>query len=80
MRTVAINPPLEISLSDEEVRLLSTYHEKLHKIGIYIKIDSDAHLYSVYSVPSCLVHKETGELRRSLPDSISILQVSIFLF
>lgn len=75
IKTSAINPSLEISLSDEEVRLLQVYHEKLHKIGIYVKIDNSSHLLRVLSVPSCLIHKETGELRRSVSDTVTILQV-----
>lgn len=80
IKTSAINPPLEISLSDEEVRLLQVYHEKLHKIGIYLKIDNSSHLLRVFSVPSCLIHKDTGELRRSVSDTITILQVIILFY
>lgn len=80
VKTSAINPPLEISLSDEEMRLLQVYHNKLHKIGIHLKIDNSSHVLRILSVPSCLIHKETGELRRSVSDTVTILQVPYFTF
>lgn len=90
MKTKVIDPPLEILLSDREISLLESYNDKLKRIGIYLRLGSGpirqreascSFTYScIYSVPVFLVHKESGKLRRSVQQTVHILQVFEIIF
>ncbi|XP_059860157.1 DNA mismatch repair protein Mlh3 isoform X1 [Delphinus delphis] len=60
-----ISPPLEITVTEEQRRLLSCYHKNLEDLGLEIIFpDTSDSLVLVGKVPLCFVEREASELRR----------------
>lgn len=60
-----ISPPLEITVTEEQRRLLQCYHENLEDLGLEILFpDTSDSLVLVGKVPLCFVEREANELRR----------------
>ncbi|XP_012782232.2 DNA mismatch repair protein Mlh3 isoform X3 [Ochotona princeps] len=58
-------PPLEISVTEEQRRLLWCYHKNLEDLGLeFIFPDTNDSLVLVGKVPLCFVEREASELRR----------------
>ncbi|XP_070776806.1 DNA mismatch repair protein Mlh3 [Enoplosus armatus] len=60
-----ILPPLEISVTEEELRLLRSCQPHLRSLGLEVKFSQAAgpHVF-VGKVPLCFIEKESNELRR----------------
>ncbi|XP_062037505.1 DNA mismatch repair protein Mlh3 isoform X3 [Lepus europaeus] len=60
-----IIPPLEITVTEEQRRLLRCYHKSLEDLGLeFIFPDTSDSLILVGKVPLCFVEREANELRR----------------
>nr|XP_051682181.1 DNA mismatch repair protein Mlh3 isoform X3 [Oryctolagus cuniculus] len=60
-----IIPPLEITVTEEQRRLLRCYHKRLEDLGLeFIFPDTSDSLILVGKVPLCFVEREANELRR----------------
>ncbi|XP_042636959.1 LOW QUALITY PROTEIN: DNA mismatch repair protein Mlh3 [Orycteropus afer afer] len=60
-----ISPPLEISVTEEQRRLLRCYHKNLEDLGLeFVFPDTSDCLIFVGKVPLCFVEREANELRR----------------
>ncbi|KAM9201652.1 acylphosphatase-1 isoform 5-T6 [Dugong dugon] len=60
-----ISPPLEITVTEEQRRLLWCYHKNLEDLGLeFIFPDTSDSLVLVGKVPLCFVEREANELRR----------------
>ncbi|XP_054304451.1 DNA mismatch repair protein Mlh3 isoform X8 [Pongo pygmaeus] len=58
-------PPLEITVTEEQRRLLWCYHKNLEDLGLeFVFPDSSDSLVLVGKVPLCFVEREANELRR----------------
>ncbi|XP_062947391.1 DNA mismatch repair protein Mlh3 isoform X1 [Cynocephalus volans] len=58
-------PPLEISVTEEQRRLLWCYHKNLEDLGLeFIFPDTSDSMILVGKVPLCFVEREANELRR----------------
>ncbi|XP_012511525.1 PREDICTED: DNA mismatch repair protein Mlh3 isoform X2 [Propithecus coquereli] len=58
-------PPLEITVTEEQRRLLRCYHKNLEDLGLeFIFPDTSDSLVLVGKVPLCFVEREANELRR----------------
>lgn len=66
-----ILPPLEISVTEEELRLLRSCQPRLRNLGLEVKFSQAAepHVF-VGKVPLCFMEKENNELRRGRPSVI----------
>ncbi|XP_035529434.1 DNA mismatch repair protein Mlh3 isoform X2 [Morone saxatilis] len=66
-----ILPPLEISVTDEEQRLLRSCQPHLRSLGLEVKFSQAAvPQVLVGKVPLCFMEKESNELRRGRPSVI----------
>lgn len=60
-----ISPPLEITVMEEQRRLLRCYHKNLEDLGLEMTFpDTSDSLVLVGKVPLCFVEREVNELRR----------------
>ncbi|XP_023582159.1 DNA mismatch repair protein Mlh3 isoform X2 [Trichechus manatus latirostris] len=60
-----ISPPLEITVTEEQRRLLWCYHKNLEDLGLeFIFPETSDSLVLVGKVPLCFVEREANELRR----------------
>ncbi|XP_029807344.1 DNA mismatch repair protein Mlh3 isoform X1 [Suricata suricatta] len=60
-----VSPPLEITVTEEQSRLLRCYHKNLEDLGLEIIFpDTSDSLVLVGKVPLCFVQREANELRR----------------
>ncbi|XP_012580178.1 PREDICTED: DNA mismatch repair protein Mlh3 isoform X1 [Condylura cristata] len=60
-----VSPPLEITVTEEQRRLLRCYHKNLEDLGLEIIFpDTSNSLVLVGKVPLCFVEREANELRR----------------
>ncbi|XP_053529230.1 DNA mismatch repair protein Mlh3 isoform X3 [Artibeus jamaicensis] len=60
-----VSPPLEITVTEEQRRLLRCYHKNLEDLGLGIIFpDMSDSLVLVGEVPLCFVEREANELRR----------------
>ncbi|KAF6131510.1 mutL-like protein 3 [Phyllostomus discolor] len=60
-----VSPPLEITVTEEQRRLLRCYHKNLEDLGLGILFpDTSDSLVLVGEVPLCFVEREANELRR----------------
>ncbi|XP_074548042.1 DNA mismatch repair protein Mlh3 isoform X2 [Halichoeres trimaculatus] len=60
-----ILPPLEISVTEEELRLLRSFQPHLRSLGLELEFSEAADLQVlVRKVPLCFMEKESNELRR----------------
>ncbi|XP_058595685.1 DNA mismatch repair protein Mlh3 isoform X4 [Neofelis nebulosa] len=60
-----VSPPLEITVTEEQSRLLRCYHKNLEDLGLEIIFpDNSDSLVLVGKVPLCFVQREASELRR----------------
>ncbi|XP_045918804.1 DNA mismatch repair protein Mlh3 isoform X1 [Micropterus dolomieu] len=66
-----ILPPLGISVTEEELRLLRSCQPRLRNLGLEVKFSQAAepHVF-VGKVPLCFMEKENNELRRGRPSVI----------
>ncbi|XP_044023630.1 DNA mismatch repair protein Mlh3 isoform X2 [Siniperca chuatsi] len=66
-----ILPPLDISVTEEELRLLRSCQPHLRSLGLEVKFSqaADPHIF-VGKVPLCFMEKESNELRRGRPSVI----------
>ncbi|TDG98775.1 hypothetical protein EPR50_G00203880 [Perca flavescens] len=66
-----ILPPLEISVTEEELRLLRSCQAHLRCLGLEVKFsqEADPHVF-VRKVPLCFMEKESNEIRRGRPSVI----------
>ncbi|XP_054423218.1 DNA mismatch repair protein Mlh3 isoform X1 [Pteronotus mesoamericanus] len=63
-----VSPPLEITVTEEQRRLLRCYHKNLEDLGLGIIFpDTSDSLVLVGKVPLCFVEREANELRRGRP-------------
>ncbi|XP_029316568.1 DNA mismatch repair protein Mlh3 isoform X2 [Cottoperca gobio] len=66
-----ILPPLEISVTEEELRLLRSCQAHLRSLGLEVKFSPAAELHVfVGKVPLCFMEKESNELKRGRPSVI----------
>ncbi|XP_037342779.2 DNA mismatch repair protein Mlh3 isoform X2 [Pungitius pungitius] len=66
-----ILPPLEISVTEEEQRLLRSCEAHLRSLGLEVKFSAAAKPQAlVGKVPLCFMEKESNELRRGRPSVI----------
>ncbi|KAM9355769.1 DNA mismatch repair protein Mlh3 isoform 2-T2 [Pholidichthys leucotaenia] len=66
-----ILPPLEISVTEEELRLLRSCQPHLRSLGLEVSFSQRADLrVFVGKVPLCFMEKESNELRRGRPSVI----------
>ncbi|XP_070834729.1 DNA mismatch repair protein Mlh3 isoform X2 [Chaetodon trifascialis] len=66
-----ILPPLEISVTEEELRLLRSCQSHLRSLGLEVKFSQAAEpQVFVGKVPLCFMEKESNELRRGRPSVI----------
>uniref|UniRef100_A0AAX7W3Q5 WW domain-containing protein n=1 Tax=Astatotilapia calliptera TaxID=8154 RepID=A0AAX7W3Q5_ASTCA len=69
--TSTILPPLGISLTEEEIRLLRSCQPHLRSLGLEVHFSRAADLkVFVGKVPLCFMEKESNELRRGRPSVI----------
>ncbi|XP_026158696.1 DNA mismatch repair protein Mlh3 isoform X2 [Mastacembelus armatus] len=60
-----ILPPLQISVTEEELRLLRSFEAHLRSLGLEVKFSEEADpQVFVRKVPLCFVERESNELRR----------------
>ncbi|KAM9714327.1 DNA mismatch repair protein Mlh3 isoform 1-T2 [Dama dama] len=60
-----VSPPLEITVTEEQRRLLGCYHKNLEDLGLEIVFpDTSDSLVLIGKVPLCFVEREASELRR----------------
>ncbi|XP_054989276.1 DNA mismatch repair protein Mlh3 isoform X2 [Sorex araneus] len=60
-----ISPPLEVTVTEEQRRLLRCYHKNLEDLGLEILFpDTSDSLVLIGKVPLCFVEREASELRR----------------
>ncbi|XP_065796889.1 DNA mismatch repair protein Mlh3 isoform X8 [Muntiacus reevesi] len=60
-----VSPPLEITVTEEQRRLLRCYHKNLEDLGLEIVFpDTSDSLVLIGKVPLCFVEREASELRR----------------
>ncbi|XP_076979187.1 DNA mismatch repair protein Mlh3 isoform X2 [Tamandua tetradactyla] len=60
-----VSPPLELTVTEEQRRLLWCYHKNLEDLGLeFIFPDTSDSLVLVGKVPLCFVEREANELRR----------------
>ncbi|XP_031134550.1 DNA mismatch repair protein Mlh3 isoform X1 [Sander lucioperca] len=66
-----ILPPLEIRVTEEELRLLRSCQAHLRCLGLEVKFSqaADPHVF-VRKVPLCFMEKESNEIRRGRPSVI----------
>ncbi|KAI3367767.1 hypothetical protein L3Q82_026611 [Scortum barcoo] len=66
-----ILPPLEISITEEELRLLRSCQQHLRSLGLEVTFSqaADPQVF-VGKVPLCFIEKESNELRRGRPSII----------
>ncbi|XP_015923493.1 DNA mismatch repair protein Mlh3 [Parasteatoda tepidariorum] len=76
VKSITISPVLEITLDEDEVRLLSTYQKHLTAIGIKLSIKNESDI-EVSSIPSCLIDQNTNKLKRSISEISTIIEKSI---
>ncbi|XP_052041350.1 DNA mismatch repair protein Mlh3 isoform X1 [Apodemus sylvaticus] len=63
-----IIPPLAITVSEEQRRILRSYHRQLEDLGLELLFpDASDPSILVGKVPLCFVEREAGELRRGRP-------------
>ncbi|XP_023807791.1 DNA mismatch repair protein Mlh3 isoform X3 [Oryzias latipes] len=69
-----IVPPLEISVTEEELRLLSSCRSQLRSLGLEVTF-SETQRPSIFvgKVPLCFLEKETNELKRGRPSIIKTI-------
>ncbi|XP_040916657.1 DNA mismatch repair protein Mlh3 isoform X2 [Toxotes jaculatrix] len=66
-----ILPPLRISVTEEELRLLRSCQAHLRNLGLEVKFSQEADpQVFVGKVPLCFIEKESNELRRGRPSVI----------
>ncbi|KAM6913191.1 DNA mismatch repair protein Mlh3 isoform 2-T2 [Xenentodon cancila] len=66
-----IVPPLEISVTEEELRLLRSCQPHLRSLGLEVTFSqAETQQVSVGKVPLCFMEKESNELRRGRPSVI----------
>ncbi|XP_068195677.1 DNA mismatch repair protein Mlh3 isoform X2 [Antennarius striatus] len=66
-----ITPPLHISVTEEELRLLRSCQPHLQSLGLELKFSQTAQpQVSVGKVPVCFLEKESNELKRGRPSVI----------
>nr|XP_020446667.1 DNA mismatch repair protein Mlh3 isoform X2 [Monopterus albus] len=66
-----ILPPLEISVTEEELRLLKSCQAHLRSLGLEVKfLEASNPQVFVGKVPLCFLEKESNELRRRRPSVI----------
>ncbi|XP_071375654.1 DNA mismatch repair protein Mlh3-like [Centroberyx affinis] len=66
-----ILPPLEISVTEEELRLLGSCQSHLRSLGLEVELSQAGDpLLLVGKVPLCFIEKESNELRRGRPSVI----------
>nr|XP_040055347.1 DNA mismatch repair protein Mlh3 isoform X1 [Gasterosteus aculeatus aculeatus] len=69
-----ILPPLEISVTEEEQRLLRSCEAHLRSLGLEVKFSSAAKPQAlVGKVPLCFMEKESNEVRRGRPSVIKTI-------
>uniref|UniRef100_A0A3P9IYQ9 MutL homolog 3 (E. coli) n=1 Tax=Oryzias latipes TaxID=8090 RepID=A0A3P9IYQ9_ORYLA len=69
-----IVPPLEISVTEEELRLLSSCRSQLRSLGLEVTFsETQRPTIFVGKVPLCFLEKETNELKRGRPSIIKTI-------
>ncbi|XP_033968055.1 DNA mismatch repair protein Mlh3 isoform X1 [Pseudochaenichthys georgianus] len=68
-----ILPPLEITVTEEELRLLRSCQGHLRSLGLEVKFSQAAVFVFVGKVPLCFMEKESNELRRGRPSVIKTI-------
>ncbi|GFT15613.1 DNA mismatch repair protein Mlh3 [Nephila pilipes] len=74
VKTVPISPHINITLEPEEMRLLHSYRLSLKDVGFDTYYTDEENIVHVSSLPSCLVNKENNQLKRRLPDTVSVVE------
>nr|CAD7392346.1 unnamed protein product [Timema cristinae] len=57
-RSTEIIPPLSLSLSSKEVRILSSFEEEFGRLGLYYQLTNETQIY-VTKIPTCLKARES---------------------
>jgi len=57
IKRVVISPPLQLELSDKELRVVASYPENFELVGIQVKVHRNLNLAVIHSAPVwCLEH------------------------
>nr|CAD7572410.1 unnamed protein product [Timema californicum] len=59
-RSTEIIPPLSLSLSSKDVRILSSFEEEFGRLGLYYQLTNETQIY-VTKIPTCLKARESRE-------------------
>ncbi|GFR25515.1 DNA mismatch repair protein Mlh3 [Trichonephila clavata] len=74
VKTMQVNPHINIALEQEEMRLLHTYHLFLKEIGFDTYFTDEENIISVSSLPLCLVNKENNQLKKRLSETVTVVE------
>nr|CAD7602175.1 unnamed protein product [Timema genevievae] len=75
-RSTEITPPLSLSLSSKEVRILSSFEEEFGRLGLYYQLTNETQIY-VTKIPNCLKARESREASRGNTVAKSLLEALI---
>nr|CAD7459310.1 unnamed protein product [Timema tahoe] len=75
-RSTEITPPLPLSLSAKEVRILSSFEEEFGRLGLYYQLTNETQIY-VTKIPTCLKARESREASRGNTVVKSLLEALI---
>ncbi|CAH2328917.1 mutL homolog 3 L homeolog isoform X1 [Pelobates cultripes] len=68
LKVSAVQPPLELEVTEEQYRLLRIFDARLARVGLSLSFsDSEKSRVLVGSVPLCFVEKEANETQRGRP-------------
>ncbi len=89
MKTSSIIPPVQLTLSAEEIRLIKTFQMKLHRLGVGINLLTDdggsakgmgCQNVEITHLPACMVEREAHELRRGRQSvALTMVEVNILI-
>ncbi|GFV32168.1 DNA mismatch repair protein Mlh3 [Trichonephila clavipes] len=74
VKTMQVNPHINIALEPEAMRLLHSYHLFLKEIGFDTYFTDEENIISVSSLPLCLFNKENNQLKKRLSETVMLVE------
>lgn len=60
-----ICPPWTLSLSDKEIRIVSSFLDEFSKIGLQLKVHQESNIIEIHTAPSCIMTREASERKHN---------------
>ncbi|XP_070579166.1 LOW QUALITY PROTEIN: DNA mismatch repair protein Mlh3-like [Ptychodera flava] len=74
IKSSIVTPPVNISLSAAEVRLLQAFRSDIERLGVKFNVTGDTDI-EISTLPACLMEKEANHIKRGRqPVAISIIE------